>query len=153
MGETTWKPLKDKTRERAHSWDATAYPDGQYVLRLTATDQPDNPPGQGLSASLESEPFTIDNTPPVIDALAVEPANGKLSVRFKVKDALTVLQSIEYSLNGGEWQWAEPTTRLTDSKEHEYQLQVDRPAAGEVIVAVRASDANDNQSVSKTVLK
>lgn len=153
VNESTWKPLKDKLRDRAYFWDATAFPDGQYVVRLTATDQPDNPPGQGLSTSLESEPFTIDNAPPAISGLSAEAAGSSVNVRFKVKDALTVLQSVEYSINGGEWHWAEPTTRLTDSKEHDYQLQVERPGTGEVIVAVRASDANDNQSVEKTLLK
>ena len=153
LSESNWKPLKDKLRDRAYSWDATAYPDGQYVLRLTANDQPDNPPNQGLSATLESEPFTIDNTAPVITNLTAESASNSVNVRFKVKDVLTVLQSVEYSINGGEWQWAEPTTRLTDSKEHDYQIAVERPGPGEIIVAVRASDANDNQSVEKTVLK
>ena len=153
VSEIAWKPLKDKTRDRAHFWDATSFPDGQYLVRVTATDQPDNPPGQGLSTMMESEPFTIDNAAPVISNLTAEPASTNISVRFKVKDALTVLQSVEYSINGGEWLWAEPTTRLTDSKEHDYQLLVQRPGAGEIIVAVRASDANDNQSVEKTVLK
>jgi sugar lactone lactonase YvrE len=153
VSETTWKPLKDKTRDRAHSWDATAYPDGQYVLRVTATDQPDNVPGAGLTASLESEPFTIDNTPPAIVNLTAETASTNLNLRFRVKDSTTMLQAVEYSINGGEWQWAEPTTRLTDSKEHDYQLSIERPAGAEITVAVRASDANDNQAVEKTVVK
>jgi len=153
VNEITWKPLKDKLRDRAYSWDATAFPDGQYHVRLTASDQPDNAPGQGLTASLESDPFTIDNTAPVITGLAAEPASNNINLRFRVKDALTVLQAVEYSINGGEWQWAEPTTRLTDSKEHDYHLLVERPGFGEITVAVRASDANDNQSAEKTVLK
>ena len=153
VNETTWKPLKDKTRDRAHSWDATAFPDGQYVLRVTATDQPDNAPGSGLTASLESEAFTIDNTPPAITGLTAEGSGNNLALKFRVKDALSLLQSVEYSINGGDWLWAEPTTRLTDSKEHEYQLQVERPGAGEVTVAVRAADVNANQAVEKTVVK
>lgn len=152
-GETTWKLLKDKLKDRAHSWDATAFPDGQYVVRVTATDQPDNAPGTGLSASLESEPFTIDNTAPAITGLTGEASGSNLVLRFRVRDALSLLQSVEYSINGGEWQWAEPTTKLTDSKEHEYSLTVERPAAGEVTVAVRAADVNDNQAVEKTVIK
>ncbi|HET8549765.1 MAG TPA: hypothetical protein VFL57_17270, partial [Bryobacteraceae bacterium] len=48
--ESTWKLLRDKVRERHLTWDSTAYPDGEYVLRITASDAPDNPPDQALSA-------------------------------------------------------------------------------------------------------
>jgi hypothetical protein len=46
----------------------------------------------------------------------------------------------------------EPTTRLTDSQEHDYRVTVDR-APGEVTIAVRASDENDNEAVAKIVVK
>ena len=37
---------RDNVRERYLSWDSTAYSDGKYVLRITATDAPSNPPDQ-----------------------------------------------------------------------------------------------------------
>ncbi|MBY0503454.1 MAG: hypothetical protein K2X03_06085 [Bryobacteraceae bacterium] len=151
--ETAWKLLRDKLTEQSLAWDSTGYPDGEYQVRVTVSDAPGNPPGQGLTATMESEPFTIDNTPPVITGLAAEPASGNLNLRFRVKDALTVLARVEYSIDGGDWLIAEPTTKLTDSPEHEYQLQVPRPGAGEVLIAVRATDANDNVSTEKTVIK
>jgi len=60
---------------------------------------------------------------------------------------------VEYSVDGGDWLIAEPTTKLTDSKEHDYQLLVPRAGSGETVVAVRATDSNDNVSVAKTVAK
>ncbi len=151
--EMAWKPLREKLNEQSVSFDSTAYPDGDYQVRVTVSDAPANPPGQGLTASMESEPFTIDNTPPVISNLALTQASGNLGLRFHVKDALTVLAKVEYSVNGGDWMVAEPTTRLTDSKEHDYQLTIPRPGAGEVVVAVRATDSNDNVGTEKAVLK
>ena len=55
-------------------------------------------------------------------------------------------------MNGGDWIVVEPTTRLTDSPEHDYrvQLSANRPA-GEVTVAVRVEDAYGNQAVAKRV--
>ena len=80
-------------------------------------------------------------------------ANGsKLDVRFHAKDALSSLAKAEYSLNGGDWTLVEPTTRLTDSAEHDYRVQVDK-AGLETTVAVRVSDENDNQSVAKICIK
>ncbi len=67
--ETGWKLLKDNLREHYYSWDSTAFPDGKYVLRVTASDAPSNPPDQALNASLESDPFLMDNTPPEITGL------------------------------------------------------------------------------------
>jgi sugar lactone lactonase YvrE len=150
--ETSWKLLKDKIHEHYYSWDSTAFPDGKYVVRISATDAPSNPPGQALTASEQSEPFVIDNTPPEISGLTATPAGAKLDVRFRAKDASSTLSKAEYSINGGDWMVVEPTTRLTDSMEHEYRFEADK-AAGETTVAVRVSDEDDNQSVAKIVLK
>ena len=56
-------------------------------------------------------------------------------------------------MNGGDWMVVEPITRLTDSKEHDYRVQVDRAPQGEATLAVRVSDEYDNQAVAKIVVK
>ena len=38
--ETTWKTLKKDLAIRQFSWDSSAFPDGEYVLRISATDAP-----------------------------------------------------------------------------------------------------------------
>jgi sugar lactone lactonase YvrE len=150
--ESTWKLLADKIHEHYYSWDSTAFPDGKYLVRITATDAPSNPPGEALAASEQSEPFLIDNTPPEITGLAGTTAGSKLEVRFHAKDGVSSLAKAEYSINGSDWTVVEPTTRLTDSMEHDYRVQVDR-GVGEATVAVRVTDENDNQSVAKIVVK
>jgi sugar lactone lactonase YvrE len=149
--ETAWKPLRDKIREHYYSWDSTSFPDGKYVVRITATDSPSNPPGEALNATAESEPFVIDNTPPEITGLSGARTGSKVDVRFHAKDALTTIGKAEYSINGGDWIVVEPTTRLTDSMEHDYHIEADGP--GEATIAVRVSDEADNQSVAKIVVK
>ena len=104
--------------ERYFSWDSTAFPDGKYRVRVTATDLPSNPPEQALSSSRESDRFLIDNTPPEISGLTGALSGAKIDVRFHAKDAWNVIEKAEYSVNGGEWKVVEPTTRLTDSEEH-----------------------------------
>jgi sugar lactone lactonase YvrE len=149
--EAAWKLLKDKLREHYYSWDSTAFPDGRYFVRISATDAPSNPPDLALTASEQSEPFVIDNTPPEITNLSATPG-AKMELRFHAKDALSTLGKAEYSLNGGEWTVVEPTTRLSDSMEHDYRVVVEA-GAGENTIAVRVSDENDNQSVAKIVVK
>ena len=46
----------------------------------------------------------------------------------------------------------EPTTRLTDSTELDYRVEVDR-GAGEPTIAVRVADEFENQAVAKTVVR
>ena len=157
VNETAWKPLRDKIQENYLSWDSTAFPDGKYVVRITASDSPSNPPDQALSSSRETDPFLIDNTPPVISGLSGTAApgtaaGGKIEVRFHAKDALSTLGKAEYSINGGDWTVVEPTTRLSDSTELDYRVTVDR-GAGEATIAVRVSDEFENQAVAKTVVK
>ncbi len=152
-GEREWKPLKAGLKESRYSWDATGFADGRYRLKLSATDQPDNYPGMGLSATLESEEFIIDNTPPEIVDVSARVEGGKLIVRFRARDASSALQSAEFSVNGGEWIAAPPTTRITDSQEHEYVTSTAEPAQQEITLAIRATDELDNVAVRRTTIR
>ncbi len=151
-GETSWKLLKEGLHERYYSWDSAAFPDGKYYLRVTASDATANPPEQALVASRESDRFLIDNSAPEISGLAAGVMGAKIDVRFHAKDAWSVLDSAEYSVNGGDWKGVEPTTRLADSEEHDYHFQVDR-GQGEMTIAVRVKDAFANETAAKTVVK
>lgn len=150
--ETQWKPLKDKLSDKYYSWDSTAFPDGQYLLRITASDAPSNPPDDALTSHLDSEPFLIDNTPPKITDLTATRNGAKLEVRWHAADALSNVTKAEYSLDGGDWTVAAPTGGISDSHELDYTLILDA-APGEHTLAVRAEDAYDNQSVEKVVTK
>jgi len=74
-------------------------------------------------------------------------------VTCRARDALSIIDKAEYSVNGGEWIVVEPTTRLSDAPELEYKLTLDRAAAGETTVAVRVTDEYDNQAVQKVVIR
>jgi sugar lactone lactonase YvrE len=151
--ETEWKPLKEKLTDRHLSWDSTAFPDGDYRIRVIASDEPGNPPDQALKGELVSDAFTIDNTPPVISGLTGTAGGNQIAVRWKAADALSLIDKAEYSVNGGDWILVEPTTRLTDSREEEYAISIPRPSPGEQTIAVRVTDEFDNQAVAKVVVK
>ncbi|MBL8217201.1 MAG: hypothetical protein JNK87_41150 [Bryobacterales bacterium] len=153
QGESEWKLLKDQLRDRHYSWDSTAFADGNYQVRVTASDAPGNPPNDALTAQLESEPFLVDNTAPQIANLTAAMENGKLTVRWQARDKASVIERAEYSLNGGEWTVAQPVSRLADSLTLDYVLSLSRPSAGEVTVAVRITDEFENQTVDKATVK
>jgi hypothetical protein len=144
--EHNWKQLKTNLREKYFSFDSTAFPDGDYVLRVTASDSPSNTPPDTLTGSEESDPFTIDNTPPVITNLSA--ANGV--ARWHAADAVSTIHKAEFSLDGGEWTMVDPETKLSDSQALDYHLRLPSLTPGEHTIAVRVEDDNENRSLAKT---
>lgn len=140
-----WHVLKDNLQDRFYSFDTTAFPDGEYVARLTASDAPANTPADALTSSLESAPFTIDNTPPEITDVKSTPEGARRKIGFTAMDALSMIEKAEYSINGGEWTLLNPVNRVSDSQRLEYQLDADAKAT----VAVRVFDENDNVVVKQ----
>jgi sugar lactone lactonase YvrE len=152
VNETEWKLLKDKLAEKYFSWDSTSFPDGEYRLRITASDAPSNPPGEALSARMESDPFWIDNTPPKITNLTASRTGAKLEIRWHAADALNNIKKAEYSLDGGDWTVVAPTGKLSDSPELDYDLSIEA-GPGEHTVALRVEDDYDNQASDKVVVQ
>jgi sugar lactone lactonase YvrE len=146
--DQTWKVLRDKVRERYFSFDTQAFPDGDYRVRITASDAPSNTPENALSTSEESDPFTIDNTPPRITQLAAKGRN----VEWHAADELSNIVKAEYSLDGGDWTVVDPVTKLSDSKALDYALSLSNLGPGQHTVAVRVTDDFDNSAVEKVVV-
>ena len=151
--EKEWKLLRDKLKEKLLSWESNTFPDGEYIIRVTASDSPDNPPDQALTASIESERFTIDNTAPKITGLTGSKAGSKITVRWRAADERSVISKAEYSVNAGDWTVVQPTTRLSDAPDLQYDLSVDAPGTAERTIAVRVTDEYDNQAVEKVVVR
>jgi sugar lactone lactonase YvrE len=152
VNENEWKLLKDKVNEKYLAWDTTSFPDGEYRLRITASDSPGNPPADALTGRLESEPFLIDNTPPKITDLSAVRNGGKVHVKWHAADALNSISKAEYSIDGGDWTVVSPVSRLSDSPELDYDFTVNAPP-GEHTIAVRVQDEYDNLATDKSVVK
>lgn len=150
--EQNWKLLKDKVEQPYVSFDSTAFADGFYQIRVTASDSPSNPGPEALNNTKESEPFYIDNTPPVLSNLTAAAEGGRLRVRFHAADALSDIEKSEYSVDGGDWKVMLPATRLFDSKELDYDFLTDTVTAGEHTVAIRVSDQNENLAAAKAIV-
>jgi len=145
--DSLWRTLKDKLQDRYYAFDSTAFPDGKYIARVTASDAPDNTPDDTLTSSLESDAFTIDNTPPEIADTKIVGAGPKRQIAFTAKDALTWIDKAEYSINGGDWTLLDPVNKVTDSQTLSYLL--DAPSGQ--MVAVRVFDEYDNVVVRQFV--
>ena len=141
--EKDWQTLRDKLQDRFFAFDSTAFPDGEYIVRVTASDAPGNTPEDALSSSLEGDPFTIDNTPPEITNVSMMNNGRAGAIRFTAKDALSWIEKAEYSVNGGEWVLLLPQNLVSDSQVLSYVV----PAPTGQMVTVRVFDENDNVAV------
>lgn len=152
VNEREWKLIKDDVNDKFVGWESEGYADGEYILRVTATDLPDNPPDQAIRTMLDSERFVIDNSAPQILELTATRTGNQLAARWKARDGGSAIQQAQYSVNGSEWQVIQPTSRLSDSPEHDYQLKVDVTGT-EHTLAVRVYDEFDNEAVAKFVVR
>lgn len=142
--EQTWHRIKDKISERAYSFDAALLPDGEYEVRVTASDGPVHTGADTLSAERISQPFTVDTTPPVPGPLTATVRDGTMHATFEARDATSPIAHAEFSLDAGPWLYLEPVDRLSDSPNERYDWTVPVTGAGEHTVAVRVSDRNEN---------
>ena len=143
--DTLWRTLRDDLQDRYYAFDSASFPDGEYVVRVTASDAPGNTPAETLRSSLESDPFTIDNTPPEIINVAINRNGTKREIRFTAKDALSWIDKAEYSVDGGDWIQLNPVNKVTDSQSLNYQLDAD----ANQMVAIRVFDEDDNVVVKQ----
>jgi len=158
--EHDWKLLKDKLEQKFYSWDTSSMPDGAYYLKIIATDAPSNPPADALTTERESERFEVDNTPPVVEiskpiwgALQSGPNRIEfLTIEFVARDSATNVERAQYSIDGGEWVLASPTSHVSDAPEERYRVSLGGfpLGSGEHTIAVRAYDRFENVGSAKT---
>ena len=146
--EETWKILESERRTPSYSWDSETFPDGEYVLRVVASDAPSNPPDQALEAEYLSEPFLVDNTGPQVTRIDV--AGGLLS--FMVRDGASPLYRVEYAIDGGDWRVVHPEDGVTDSETEAFEIALDGLESGEHTLAIRARDTANNTGTGKRVV-
>jgi len=148
-GTSQWKLLKDDLQDRFYAFDTTAFADGQYVVRVTASDTPGNTPQNALTSSLETDPFTVDNTPPEIVNVAMAKSGGQCQFKFTAKDALSWIDKAEYSINGVEWVAVQPDNLVNDSQVLSFTIT----GKQNDLIAVRVFDEADNSFVKQFTLR
>src|SRR5439155_17262983 len=107
-GRDAWIKVVDDLEQSGYVWDTTALPDGRYRVRVTASDAAGNAVGEERTDQATSQPFTIDNTPPVVSALAATARAGSVEVTGTAEDAGSGLARMEVSLDDGEWRAVVP---------------------------------------------
>ncbi len=151
--EQDWHLLKDKLTLPAYSIDPASLPDGKYVARLVASDEPSNPPALARKAELLSAPFWVDNTPPGVEVLNLTVTGDSAEVRFAAEDDTSPLRAAETSQDSDDWHDVNSDDGIVDSRRETFTVKLAHLIPGEHVLALRASDTSGNIGVGKAVIR
>jgi hypothetical protein len=149
-GQTRWAdatPPDDVLTKSELDWDTAALPEGNYRVRVDASDEIANAPEEVTHHALESAPVLVDNTPPVFKGIAM--AGRRL--RAEVADGVGPIARVEVAIDGKvAWRPVSPADGIFDTADETVDADLTSlfPAGpGPHIVAVRAFDAAGNAAV------
>jgi hypothetical protein len=154
--EKDWKPItREEIKGDSFHWQTTRVPDGEYLVKLVASDEPDNPAEIALSTEKVSEPFLVDNTRPMLAELraSVSPDGRKAEVSGLARDDLSNIARIEYSVDAGDWRAIFPRDNIFDSREEDFQFTVEGLSPGEHTIIVNATDTEENIGSGKVLIE
>jgi outer membrane protein assembly factor BamB len=148
VADARFRPLRKGLTDAVLAWDTSTVPNGRYVIRITASDAPSNPPALALSGDRESLPFDVDNTPPTITATLVDKSPPR--VRAVAKDDSSLIRRAESSIDGGRWEEIRPVDGINDSLEETYELRPEGLAKpGPHILVIRVFDLLGNAATAR----
>jgi len=153
LNETTFRLLKDKVRDNFYMIDGATLADGRYIIKIVASDAPDNPPGQSLSGERQSEPVDIDNTPPVLRVIPTQTGSSLTRVLFEVEDLTGKIRKGDFSVDGAPWTPVFPEDGIADSGHERYSVDLPSLAPGEHTVSLRAFDSSGNVGTLSMTLR
>lgn len=154
LGEQTFRLLKDKLRDNFYTIDGATLADGRYIIKVVASDGPDNPLGQKLTGERVSEPVDIDNTPPVVKVMdQTQAVRDKVRVIFSVDDATGKIRKADVSIDGATWLPIFPDDGIADSGHEIFTVDAGALTPGEHTISLRSFDTSGNVGTASVTVR
>jgi hypothetical protein len=150
--EQEWHLLKGKLKGDTCDLQPDTLANGQYQVRLLASDAPSNPPDQALTSSLVSAPFWVDNTPPEVQVVRREVHGRNAEIHFEAKSEGAPLREAEVSTGENTWHPILSDDGIIDSRQEAFTVNLSSLSPGEHVVSLRAVDTAGNIGVSTAVI-
>ena len=148
-----WKRLEEDVEVASYSIDTVKFPDGDYLIKVVASDRTANTPDSALQVEKISEEFIIDNTPPQVLLNPVQHSKDGMRLNGEARDNMTIIVNGEYCLNNGKWIVFLPEDGLFDSKSERFFVILEKLEEGENTVSVKVMDEAGNTGVSSVTFK
>lgn len=139
-----WKLIKSDYTDSIISLDTYVFEDGIYRVKVVASDILSNPANLALQDEKISQPFFIDNTPPIVEGFSFKEISGKRQISFTAKDNITPIKEVYYSYELGKWFVVFPKDGICDSPTEDFLFEISLEKKDIVIKVV---DTLDNITV------
>ncbi|HYV18553.1 MAG TPA: hypothetical protein VFC25_05950 [Verrucomicrobiae bacterium] len=149
-GESAWKPLVRGLRETSFAFESMSLPDGLYRIRVDATDSPSNPGDQARTASLTTEAFLVDNTPPLVQVSVRKGSKGTATLEVNANDTFGPVARADVSVDAARFTPLAAADGASDSRAETYTQALEGLRPGEHTVIVRVIDLLGNVGSGKT---
>ena len=149
--DAVWRPLggPDPLTRTDFDWNTEGLPDGSYVVRVVASDERSEPRERALDAALDSAPILVDNRKPEVAGLVAKYP----FVSGQARDDQSPLTSLEYAIDGGDWQLLSPADGICDDLVEAFNLKLPTLAPGPHAITVRAWDSADNVGAASVTVR
>lgn len=152
-GETTWKEIEDEITNTRYTFETVSIPDGPYRIKVEVTDLPSNPEPLARTASLVSELFVVDNTPPEIAAFSTrEKSAGIFAITATAKDGASIIAAAQYNVDADDWLYLMPTDGIFDAAEELFAFDTESLTVGEHTLSLMVTDDEGNTTVRKVLV-
>ncbi len=143
-GSGEWLLLGDGVDNTFLSFNTAGMEEGDYRVKITASDHLSNLPGEARDASRVSDLFRIDNRPPEITVAGVEVEGRSAVIRWRAEDGHSLVTGAEYVLNGGDPRRLYPENGFFDATSASFTLRLDLLESGKQTVLLHAMDEARN---------
>ena len=152
LDQQEWKLAQANIPQNSILWDTETMPEGLTLLKLVASDRPDNGDGETLSDERVTGPFAIDNSPPTITAKAK--VGRDVVVDLTLRDRISPVRKVQYSVDYlDQIHQVPPLDGVYDSTEERARFTVRDLAPGEHVLAIQAWDTLDNVGTQQVVIR
>lgn len=119
------------------------FPDGDYRVRVTVTDEADGSIGGAMEASDQTVDFRIDNSTPAVELRSAKQSSGEVLVEGIARDELGYVAALYYFDDEGQWESFLPDDGISDQPEESFRfVRISKPEKQSLIV--KAVDQNGN---------
>ncbi len=145
----SWILIKKDIIKKKYSFDSRRLPDGEFFVKVTASDKWSNGEKRAKISEKVSKLFTIDNTPPTIAEIKTNTIGDNHIISGIAIDNSSFIKVIEYSINSSDWKYLNPKDMIYDSSKEGFQLIITSKSElinGENIIIFRVADSFGNFS-------
>lgn len=149
-----WLPLAETVEDLVYTWDTSYVPDGEYKIKVVASDGSSNQDGGERTDERISATFEIDNTPPNISRIQATLDGSDIRLEADARDDRSAIVRADVTFDGQTWKPARPAGGLLDARSLWLEVRFDAEDRGPGdSVVLRLVDEAGNQSVRRAFVK